>query len=766
MPSLVPAGVIFGHIGTHAGIPANTTRVTALDSRYVKQIATSATAPGATGGTTTHDHPFEQHSAHTIATHTHAGSWGNSATGGGGGLLRQAGATQHQQGHQHPSSGGASGTLTVTNNSAGNTATAASDPLHVTVIFVQSDGSLPGIPVNGIAWFNGAAPAGWAAYANLDNRLMKGAATGADGGAQLGTDPTAHTHTSSHTHPIVDHTHVVSLLAESPPSGPSFNDPNTSSIAVTHVHALGTSGGATGPANTDASGETTGVGDGSPPWQKMRAIQKTGSAGMTTGMICMWQGSLGSIPAGWHLADGTAGTPNLSQNKFVRAAATDGTVGDLGGAATHTHAAGTAHSHTTSGTHTHSLTTVSGMSDVTGSTNLNAGGFSVDQGHTHASTTYTSPAIAEGTTTTQATAQSANTSNDPLHTAVAYIQLTNNAPNTPSAINNPSNGQVYNTSITLSATATDPDGGTWHSLWEYSPNSGTNWFAVPGTGSEVASGSASTLAWDVSALGQGTTYTVRAWSVDPIGMSSSTLTMTGAFTIDHNLAPNAPTLVAPANAVPLDMTLAQLFDWTFSDPNVGDTQSAYALKFRRVSDSLLRWYNGTTTLATTETFNSSATDSVTVLANTFTVKGEAWAWSVATKDSGGPSGIATGPYSAERTVTWSSKVNPTITDPTAGSPATIPSATYTMAWTVGEQTQYRARLLTGAGFTTVIQDSGVTTDSATRAFALGAMANGATVRFELTTWNNEGLISNVVTQDKTVSYVPPTGPTFTIAART
>ncbi|GAH67850.1 unnamed protein product, partial [marine sediment metagenome] len=36
---------------------------------------------------------------------------------------------------------------------------------------------------------------------------------------------------------------------------------------------------------------------------------------MMPGMITFWHGTVENIPAGWHLCDGTEGTPNL-RNKF------------------------------------------------------------------------------------------------------------------------------------------------------------------------------------------------------------------------------------------------------------------------------------------------------------------------------------------------------------------------------------------------------------------------------------------------------------------
>jgi len=50
----------------------------------------------------------------------------------------------------------------------------------------------------------------------------------------------------------------------------------------------------------------------------------------------LWYGSVESIPSGWHLCDGTAGTIDL-RDRFVLAAGGTSAPGDRGGAATHMH---------------------------------------------------------------------------------------------------------------------------------------------------------------------------------------------------------------------------------------------------------------------------------------------------------------------------------------------------------------------------------------------------------------------------------------------
>lgn len=57
---------------------------------------------------------------------------------------------------------------------------------------------------------------------------------------------------------------------------------------------------------------------------------------MFTGMIAMWSGTLGTVPAGWQLCDGTNGTPQLEQ-KFVIGSQGSLAIGDTGGNAGHVH---------------------------------------------------------------------------------------------------------------------------------------------------------------------------------------------------------------------------------------------------------------------------------------------------------------------------------------------------------------------------------------------------------------------------------------------
>lgn len=94
------------------------------------------------------------------------------------------------------------------------------------------------------------------------------------------------------------------------------------------------------------------------------AIDETVSQAGTipVGGIIMWSGTLGGIPDGWALCDGTNGTPNLA-GKFVLGATDIGDVGSTGGEAAvrlyeqhlpgHTHPLGLNGSARSNGAHTH-----------------------------------------------------------------------------------------------------------------------------------------------------------------------------------------------------------------------------------------------------------------------------------------------------------------------------------------------------------------------------------------------------------------------------
>jgi len=162
---------------------------------------------------------------------------------------------------------------------------------------------------------------------------------------------------------------------------------------------------------------------------------------IAAGIITMWSGSIGAIPSGWFLCDGTNGTPDL-RDRFIVGAGSTYAVNATGGAATvtltqaetpaHTHGygpvnvvSGGSHSHGVNDpTHVHSYTrynTTSGATPTSGdgpgssgTTGASGTGISLVAGgaHTHG----------YGPTNTTSIGSSGSHENRPPYFALCYIR--------------------------------------------------------------------------------------------------------------------------------------------------------------------------------------------------------------------------------------------------------------------------------------------------------------------------------------------------------
>jgi len=146
------------------------------------------------------------------------------------------------------------------------------------------------------------------------------------------------------------------------------------------------------------------------------------SASFTAGMIIIWSGSLGSVPSGWVLCDGTNATPDL-RDRFVIAAGNTYAVGATGGSAdaivvSHTHTASV-----TDPTHTHATSIYSGTGGGgTTGTNAKWSAENSDAGGPNSVTT-TSASTGISVTNTSAGVSGTN-ANLPPYYALAYIMKT------------------------------------------------------------------------------------------------------------------------------------------------------------------------------------------------------------------------------------------------------------------------------------------------------------------------------------------------------
>jgi len=147
-------------------------------------------------------------------------------------------------------------------------------------------------------------------------------------------------------------------------------------------------------------------------------VQPTTGATIPAGMIAMWSGSIGSIPSGWYLCDGSNGTPDL-RDRFIVGAGNTYAVNGNGGASTVTLVTANmpAHTHTATVTdpgHLHNWGTTNGI--------LNSGGNATRWEATNSSAVTTQTATT-GITVTNASVGSGTSFSvlNPYY-ALAFIQ--------------------------------------------------------------------------------------------------------------------------------------------------------------------------------------------------------------------------------------------------------------------------------------------------------------------------------------------------------
>lgn len=150
--------------------------------------------------------------------------------------------------------------------------------------------------------------------------------------------------------------------------------------AATNVHGAVSTATANTIVRRDASGRFRAA---DPSNDSDVATKGYVDAAIPIGGIIMWSGSVGSVPAGWALCDGSNGTPDL-RNRFIVGAGSTYSPGTTGGAASVTLTASQMPSHThgdgslSTGTDTHSH-------PFSGSTGTN--------NHTHSIPTATAPNV-------------------------------------------------------------------------------------------------------------------------------------------------------------------------------------------------------------------------------------------------------------------------------------------------------------------------------------------------------------------------------------
>jgi len=162
---------------------------------------------------------------------------------------------------------------------------------------------------------------------------------------------------------------------------------------------------------TDSTGTVIGT------WDNLYGFIGTASATGATipaGLISLWSGSIGSIPVGWYLCDGTNGTPDL-RDRFIVGAGTTYAVTATGGS---TDSVVVSHNHTATSVvtdpgHRHGVGYVSNV-DTSG------GVYSLSSSSTAVMSSTATTGITVATTNTAAGVSGTN-ANLPPYYALAYV---------------------------------------------------------------------------------------------------------------------------------------------------------------------------------------------------------------------------------------------------------------------------------------------------------------------------------------------------------
>lgn len=237
---------------------------------------------------------------------------------------------------------------------------------------------------------------------------------------------------------------------------------------------------------------------------------------------------------------------------------------------------------------------------------------------------------------------------------------------------------------------------------------------------------------------QGEEVLVRI-ATETSGGTQSTVLLTDQL----NVAPNAPVLTAEPN---FDATTEQILEWTFSDPNPGDSQSAYELEIVNATGGSNVVDTGKVTAATAEQHTLAAS----TLSN-----GSTWNWRVRTWDSQDE----VGPFSGYGSFQTSSSGTVDITDPATDNVDGINTSDYTITWSVSGTTQvdYRVKLIRVLDEVTIIDTDWVTSTDVT--YLIEDMVTDVEYRIEVTVRDGSMVETNTATRLITPAFSSPQQPT-------
>ena len=212
----------------------------------------------------------------------------------------------------------------------------------------------------------------------------------------------------------------------------------------------------------------------------------------------------------------------------------------------------------------------------------------------------------------------------------------------------------------------------------------------------------------------------------------------GVFTIQHNVAPLAPTQLTPKGFA-IDRTKTTRLAWQHNDPNPNDAQSKADLHWRQQGAQ------------TWNTLTSNGEDQEYFIGPNVFQSGKV-EWQVRTYDQQG----LVSPYSNLAVFTAADPTNiPTILQP----PAIVPVSRPVIEWSSVSQSSYQLIIEDSLG--AIVWDTGdVTSTIKTRTSGVD-LINGATYTIKVRIKDGTGLFSSFASKSVTISYTPPEKPIVT-----
>ena len=324
------------------------------------------------------------------------------------------------------------------------------------------------------------------------------------------------------------------------------------------------------------------------------------------------------------------------------------------------------------------------------------------------------------------------------------------APPTPTSVTPVAGATVATNTPTLGATlSAATEGRTVKAEWQLATDSGftANVRTVTENDSDLRTSGATTETIPIGSKLFQTVWYLRARAVDQYGQAGAYSAAT-TFTVAH--LPTASPTSPISDAKILYQSTA--FNWTFSDPASGDTQTAYQLVVER-NDT------GAVVYDTAKVASTALTRTLTT-ANLGSLKDVKLRWKIRVWDADD----VVGNYSPYQLFTLSDPPTVTITAPTAGQQITTGQPTVT--WTVDASTTQVSRRLvfTRSSDNVVVYDTGTVSSSSLTFTAPVTILENLTSYSVAVTVTDQNAMSSTSTRSFSTLYQIPATVTFTVDA--